>query len=145
MGDQGQGVILIWEIFSHFLLGLLGSEQLAYKSNKLSSKIKAMSTFRYHWFAVLRWYENVGRGWVGWNELEVCTILAYPHISSVHTNTHTRILIPFGDSKPMGLKGGYCQNKHNIKQLTCTKQIQCTEPNFQTASSKNLTTDLSKE
>ena len=39
----------------------------------------------------------------GRNELEVCTTLAYPHISSFHTHTHTS---PnhFKDSEPLGLK-----------------------------------------
>ena len=47
----------------------------------------------------------------GRNELEVCTMLAYPHISSfrvmpvyTHKHTNTRILKPFGDSEPTGLK-----------------------------------------
>ena len=44
----------------------------------------------------------------GWNELEVCTMLAYPHISSFCTMpmlyTSTRILKPFEDSELMGLK-----------------------------------------
>ena len=44
----------------------------------------------------------------GWNELEVCTTLAYIHVS-VHSipcqcYTHTRILRPFEDSKPTGVK-----------------------------------------
>ena len=45
----------------------------------------------------------------GWNELEVCTTLTYINISvhfmlcqCIHTNT--RILKPFEDSKPTGLK-----------------------------------------
>ena len=49
----------------------------------------------------------------GWNKLEVCTTLAYPHISSFrtvpvyahkHTHTNTCILKPFEDSEPTGLK-----------------------------------------
>ena len=43
----------------------------------------------------------------GRNELEVCTTLAYPHISSfrtIHKHMHTHILKPFEDSEPMGLK-----------------------------------------
>ena len=44
----------------------------------------------------------------GWNELEVCTTLAYPHISSFRTMpvpyTSTRTLKPFEDSEPTGLK-----------------------------------------
>ena len=47
----------------------------------------------------------------GWNELEVCTTLAYLYISlfctmPVYTHTHTRvrILIPFEDSELTGLK-----------------------------------------
>ena len=42
----------------------------------------------------------------GWNELEVCTTLAYIYISvhSVHKHTHTCILKPFEDSEPTGLK-----------------------------------------
>ena len=44
----------------------------------------------------------------GWNELELCTTLAYPHISSfcampvLYTSTH--ILKPFEDSELTGLK-----------------------------------------
>ena len=47
----------------------------------------------------------------GRNEPEVCTMLAYPHMSSFHVmpvlthkHTHTRILKPFDDSEPTGLK-----------------------------------------
>ena len=48
----------------------------------------------------------------GQNELEVCTTLAYPRISSfrtlpvlyMDTHTHTCILKPFEDSKLTGLK-----------------------------------------
>ena len=48
----------------------------------------------------------------GWNELEVCTTLALPHINSFRTmpvlytspRTHTHILKPFEDSEPTGLK-----------------------------------------
>ena len=44
----------------------------------------------------------------GRNELEVCTTLAYPHISSFRTmpvlHTSTHILKPFEDSELMGLK-----------------------------------------
>ena len=47
----------------------------------------------------------------GRNELEVCTTLAYPHISSfrtilvfTHKHTRSRILKPFEDSEPTGLK-----------------------------------------
>ena len=57
-----------------------------------------------HLFAVLKWYESVCVR----NELQVCTTLAYPHITSFHTMpvlyTSTRILRPFEDSEPMGLK-----------------------------------------
>ena len=42
------------------------------------------------------------------DELEVCATLAYPHISSFRTMpvlyTSTRILKPFEDSEPTGLK-----------------------------------------
>ena len=38
----------------------------------------------------------------GQNELEVCTTLTYPHISSFRT--HTRIFKPSEDSEPSGLK-----------------------------------------
>ena len=43
----------------------------------------------------------------GRNELNVYTMLAYPRISSfcvIHKHTHTRILKPFEDSEPTGLK-----------------------------------------
>ena len=43
----------------------------------------------------------------GRNELNVYTMLAYPQISSfsaIHKHTHTRILKPFEDSEPTGLK-----------------------------------------
>ena len=52
----------------------------------------------------------------GQNELEVCTTLAYPHITlsvhsvltpdpvDTHKHMHTCILKPFEDSEPMGLK-----------------------------------------
>ena len=43
----------------------------------------------------------------GRNELEVCTTLAYPHISSFRTmphKLHTHTLKPFEDSEPTGLK-----------------------------------------
>ena len=43
----------------------------------------------------------------GRNELNVYARLAYPHISSfhaIHKHTHTRILKPFEDSEPTGLK-----------------------------------------
>ena len=47
-----------------------------------------------------------------WNELEVCTTLAYPHnyefilyyASAIHKHTHAHILKPFEDSEPTGLK-----------------------------------------
>ena len=42
-----------------------------------------------------------------WNELEMCTTLTYPHISSFRTMpvyTHKHIHIPFVDSEPTGLK-----------------------------------------
>ena len=42
----------------------------------------------------------------GLNELEVCTTLAYPHVSSFRTMpalyASTRILKPFEDSEPTG-------------------------------------------
>ena len=61
-----------------------------------------------HLFAVLKWYESVCVR----NELEVCTTLAYPHnyefipycASAIHKHTHARILKPFEDSEPTGLK-----------------------------------------
>ena len=47
----------------------------------------------------------------GRNELEVCTSLVYPRISSFrtiavykHKHTYTRILKPFEDNEPTGLK-----------------------------------------
>ena len=44
----------------------------------------------------------------GWNELNAYAMLAYPRISSfcaMYTSPHTRrILKPFEDSKPMGVK-----------------------------------------
>ena len=43
----------------------------------------------------------------GWNQLNVYTTLAYPHISSfsaIHKHTHTRILKPFEDCEQTGLK-----------------------------------------
>ena len=47
----------------------------------------------------------------GWNELNIYSTLAYPHIyqfilcyTQAHTHTHTRILKPFEDSEPTGLK-----------------------------------------
>ena len=45
----------------------------------------------------------------GQNELEVCTNLAYPHISSFHTkpvseHAHMQNLIPFEDSRLRGLE-----------------------------------------
>ena len=53
----------------------------------------------------------------GRNELEVCTTLAYPHISSFRTMpvlyTSTRTLKPFQDSEPTGAKGGYSQLHNN--------------------------------
>ena len=54
----------------------------------------------------------------GWNELEVCTTLAYIHVSvhsvlcqCVRKLTRTRILKPFEDSEPMGLKVDIAQTK----------------------------------
>ena len=45
-------------------------------------------------------------------KLEVCTMLAYQHISSfhIHMHMHTRILKQFEDSEPTGAKSGYCQH-----------------------------------
>ena len=51
----------------------------------------------------------------GRNDLEVCSTLAYPHISSfrtmpvLHRNKHTRILKAFEDSEPTGLKADIAQ------------------------------------
>ena len=55
----------------------------------------------------------------GWNEFEVCSILAYPHqfilyyTSALHKHTHARILKPFEDSEPVGLKV-------NIAEVVCS-------------------------
>ena len=51
-----------------------------------------------------------------WNELEMCTALAYPHISSFRTKpvyTHKHIHIPF-EIKPTGLKVGINHNQRLI-------------------------------
>ena len=50
----------------------------------------------------------------GRNELEVCTKLAYPHITSfrIVPYTSTRILKPFQGSKPMGIKVDIAQGLH---------------------------------
>ena len=55
----------------------------------------------------------------GWNELEICTTLAYPHISSfctmpvpqAHTHTHPQTI--WGQWTD-GAKSGYCQKKIKI-------------------------------
>ena len=63
---------------------------------------------------VLRWDENVCV--CGWNEFEVCSILAYPHqfilyyTSAIHKHTHTRILKPFEDSEPTRLIADIARN-----------------------------------
>ena len=53
----------------------------------------------------------------GRNELNVYTTLAYPRISSfsaIHKHTHTRILKPFEDSEPAGLKVDIAQKAHYV-------------------------------
>ena len=68
-----------------------------------------------------------------WNKLEVCTTLAYPHISSfrtmpvLHTSTrHTRVLKPFEDSEPTGLKA-------DIARAVGDRGAQDGHPDFHTA------------
>ena len=61
-----------------------------------------------------------------WNELEVCTTLVYPHISSfcimplLYTNTHECILKPFEDSKPTGLKVNIALFFNPLKKKVCS-------------------------
>ena len=57
----------------------------------------------------------------GQNELEVCTTLPYPHSSFctmpvlyTSTHTHTRILKPFKDSEPAGLKVDIATDFHAV-------------------------------
>ena len=68
--------------------------------------------FQPHRFAVLKWCDVCVCVCVcacGWNELKVCTMMSFSHISvysvlwqCIHTNT--RILKPFEDSELTGLK-----------------------------------------
>jgi len=72
--------------------------------NWLNRQCPAPSPLLAFQFVVLKWYESV----CGWNELKVCSMLAYPRISSFHAMPvlymHARILKPSEDSELTELK-----------------------------------------
>ena len=62
----------------------------------------------------------------GWNEIEVCTTLAYPHISSfrtmpvLYTSTPTCIHKPFENSELTGLKADIDNEKYTSNNFITT-------------------------